>query len=125
MDSRFLFIRLADDVTVGRHWNANDETAGRAKEGGRTWHGFIPKKDNPMDIALSWRTDEKSPPRPVGSYRLDLTELLKAEYIRADSSDGTDGFRVMFVHAKNDCIYLQKDPDSPRLIVGCLNERED
>ena len=43
-----------------------------------------------------------------------------ADYMRIDKSDGRDGFRVMFVHAKNGCIYLQKDPDSPRLIVGAL-----
>jgi len=51
---------------------------------------------------------------------LDLEELLMADYMRIDKSDGRDGFRVMFVHAKNGCIYLQKDPDSPRLIVGAL-----
>ncbi|MGD0200463.1 MAG: hypothetical protein ABSD27_06905 [Bryobacteraceae bacterium] len=71
-----------------------------------------------MDIALSWRTEKKAPQRYIGTYRLDLTELLKAEYIRAEHGKDGVGFRVMFVHAKNDCIYLQKDSDSRGLIVG-------
>jgi hypothetical protein len=111
MDSRFLLIRLAAGV-VARPWNGNDE------KGRREHHGFIPKKDNPKDIALYWRTEEKAPRRYIGTYRLDLTELLNAGYIRTDSYRGRNGFRVKFVHAQNDCIYLQKDSDSTRLIVG-------
>jgi hypothetical protein len=120
MDSRFLFIRLADGAVADRHWNASDETGGPTKTGGRTWHEFIPRKESPVDIALTWRTEKNAPPRSIGIYRLNLEELLEADYIRTDKSDGRDGFRVMFVHAKNDCVYLQKDPDSPRLIVGAL-----
>ena len=119
MDNPFLFIRLADSVNVSRRWNANDETAGHAKGGGRTWHGFVPKED-PMDITLSWRTDKNASPCRIGKYRLDLTELLKAEYIRTEHHAGKDGFRVMFVRAKNGCIYIQKDPDCPRLIIGAF-----
>ena len=112
MDSRFLFIRLAEGVGARHDWSGNDE------KGARTHHGFIPKEDNPTDIALHWRVDEKGPLRYIGTYRLDLTELLGAEYIRSDSYHGKDGFRVKFVHAENHCIYLQKESHSPRLIVG-------
>lgn len=73
-----------------------------------------------MDVALTWRTEKNAPPSSIGVYRLDLEELLKAGYIRADKSDGRDGFRIMFVYARNGCIYLQRDPDSPRLVVGAL-----
>jgi hypothetical protein len=120
MDARFLFIRLAEGAAADRHWNATDETGGPTKEGGRTWHEFIPRKESPMDVALTWRTEKNAPPSSIGVYRLDLEELLKAGYIRADKSDGRDGFRIMFVYARNGCIYLQRDPDSPRLVVGAL-----
>ncbi|MGD1074143.1 MAG: hypothetical protein ABSB15_28895 [Bryobacteraceae bacterium] len=73
-----------------------------------------------MDIALTWRAEKSAAPRSIGIYRLNLEELLKADYIRADTSDGRDGFRIMFVYARNGCIYLQRDPDSPRLVVGAL-----
>lgn len=119
MDSRFLFIRLPDDAVVHRGWNGNDETGERRKGMGIAWHGFIPAKDNPVDIALSWRTKKTAPQRHVGTYRLHLTELLKAGYINTENGKDGVGFRVMFVHAENDCIYLQRDAHS-RLIVGIL-----
>ena|SRR5579862_1712435 len=104
---RFLFMRLASDAEAPR-WNANDEIASR------TWHNRIPRKDSPKDIALYWRTEEKAEPRYIGTYRLDLDELHKAGFV------GTSGneFRLKFIHAENDCIYLQKDRRSKRLVVG-------
>lgn len=81
MDSRFLFIRLADSAVADRHWNASDETGGSTKEGRRTWREFIPRKENPVDIALTWGTEKNAPPRSIGTYRLNLEELLKADYI--------------------------------------------
>ena len=113
MGSEFLFSRLVDTFEA-REWNGNDE------RGARTHHGFVPDKDDPKDIALYWRSDEKAPRRFVGIYRLNLTALLNDGYIRNDTYDGKNGFRVKFVHADNDCIYLQKDSNSPRLIVGAL-----
>jgi hypothetical protein len=109
MHSRFLFIRLADEVEAP-HWNGNDEKAGR------TWHNHIPKKDTSKDIALYWRTGEKAEPRYIGNYRLDLEELCKAGFIGTTASGNE--FRLRFIHADNDCIYIQKDRRSKRLIVG-------
>lgn len=112
-DPKFLFIRLADGVEA-RDWNGDDE------KGAHTHHGFVPEKDNLKDIALYWKTNEKAQRQHVGTYRLNLIELRNAGYIRDDAYDGTDGFRVKFVHAKNNCVYLQKDANSPRLAVGVL-----
>jgi hypothetical protein len=111
MDFHFLFIRLADG-TEARPCNGDDE------KGARTHHGFIPAQDNLKDIALYWRTVENAPRRYIGTYRLDLTVLLNAGYVRTASYHGKNGFRLKFVHADNDCIYIQKDSDSPRLVVG-------
>ncbi len=112
--SQFLFIRLVNDIEGGRSWNGNDEKAGR------TWHGFIPEGENPTDIKLQWQTNTAAPLRYIGTYRLNLTELLKAGYIKTKSKGGKEGFEVECIHAHNDCIYIQtnKNSCSPRLAVG-------
>ncbi len=112
MDSKFLFVRLKDGTAGPTGWNGND------KKGGRTHHDFIPEQKTFKDIALHWRVDEHSPLRYIGTYRLDLLELLNAGYIRKDVKNGKNGVRLKFVHAENDCIYIQEDSGSPRLIVG-------
>ena len=111
MNARYLFIRLADGA-VGHRWNGNDE------KGARTHHGFISEQDNSTDIVLHWKSCENATSRYIGAFRLDLTELLNAGFIRTDKYRGAQGFRVKFVHASNGSIYLQRDSDSPRLSVG-------
>lgn len=114
----FLFIRLPNGTSHGRSWNGDDEKAGR------TWHGFIPEEEDPTHITLHWQTSKSAPLHYIGTYRLNLTELAKAGYIRRNSrpaSNGrTNGFEVQFVHSGNDCIYIQKSkaPRAPRLVVG-------
>jgi len=113
MDSQILFSRLVNG-TEGHPWNGNDE------KGRHTHHGFIRAEDNPTTITLHWRANDAAPHRYIGTYRLNLTELLSAGYVRNDKYGNKDGFRVKFVHAENGCIYIQKDSDSPRLVVGVL-----
>jgi len=114
MDLQFLFIRLADG-TEARAWNGDDE------KGARTHHGFIPAEDNLKDIALYWGTGEGALRHYVGTYRFDLVALLNAGYVRTDRYHGKHGFRLKFVHANNDVIYIQTDSNSPRLVVGVFD----
>jgi hypothetical protein len=118
MESGFLFTRLADGFS-SRYWNGSDA------KGKRTHHGFIPVDDSLIELTLGWQTDESSQSRHVGTYRLNLTELVNAGYIRTDTYHGKEGFRLKFIHAENGCIYIQKDSKSPGLIVGHLNNQLD
>lgn len=113
MKPTYFFIRLTDSV-VDRCWNGDDE------KGACTHHGFISKQDSPVDIALRWRISVETPQSYIGTFRLNLVELLNAGYIRTDSYRERDGFRVKFVHGKNGRVYLQKNSKSPRLFVGAF-----
>ena len=85
MDPSDLFVRLLDGTACPTGWNGDD------KKGNRTHHGFISGQETIKDIVLHWRTDEHSPLRYIGTYRLNLAELLKAGFIRTDKKMGREG----------------------------------
>ena len=95
MDFHFLSVRLSDGIAA-RPWNGDDE------KGARTMDSYRPK------------IISKTSPFTGGPARAHRNGISG----RTDSYHGKNGFRLKFVHANNDCIYIQKDSDSPRLVVG-------
>jgi hypothetical protein len=72
-------VKRVDNIPPGAYvaaWNLNQRT--------RTdHHGAVPRSRTPLYLNLGVRKDA-GPPDPVGMYRLDLTALLRAGFIRTD-----------------------------------------
>lgn len=109
--ARFLFTRLVPDEPTGHPWIGNDESR-------REHKGFIKQSDSPAGVNLSWKSAPDAEPRHIGSFLLDMGELLKGRYIKTFHYHGQDGFLLRFVHSLDDCIYIQRDRRSPRLLMG-------
>ncbi len=105
--------RLITEAELGptfRMWTGNDEA------GHRSHHAVIPP-DASCHIALSWRESQRSAPRFVGNFRLDLGGLLEHGYIRWENRP-ENMVRLRFFHPEDDGIYIQANLSGPRLPVG-------
>ena len=71
-----------------------------------------------MYLRLLWKRNTAATPRLLGLFKLGLTGLLAAGFIRRD---GPGHVRVRFVHAEDGNIYLQVKRDTPRLRVASTN----
>jgi len=102
--------RMSDHARADadRTWTGNDDSA-------RNHHGVIPLAASPVILSLSWKASAGSPPRPVGTFRLDLHRLLADGLIRLEAPDSV---RVRFVHEPEGSIYLQVNQQGPRVFVG-------
>jgi hypothetical protein len=106
------FVALSEnDLRVDhRRWNGNDE------KGRQTHHGVIRLNESPVDLRLSW-TGLSVPSQIVGSYRLDLHNLLRNGFIRPDREPGK--VRRKFVRDGNS-VYIRVRQSAPSLCVGTL-----
>ena len=77
----------------------------------------LPKE--PLYLELHWRLTANDPVRFVGVFRLDLTGLLRDDYIRPDPK-GSNGskVRLRIVRASDGSFYVQTDGRGPRLLLA-------
>ncbi len=81
------------------------------------YHRAVALKDTPYFVELAWRAARNAPVHTLGTFRLDLPALLKAGYIRSESSRVADEVRVRFFRAGDGWIYLQSTLNAPALRV--------
>ena len=81
-------------------------------------HGRVNLSECPLYLELNWRRSADDPVRPVGVFRLDLVELLRARYIRSEPADsrGSD-VRLRIVRYADDSFYVQVNRHGPGLLL--------
>jgi hypothetical protein len=109
-ESLFTLLKSPAELAPGhRHWNGNDRSL-------RNHNGAVPLAQDPLDIVLHWKASPSAPLRPVGCFRLKLSALLAAGYIRHDRK--AKQVRLRFFHDRDDGIYIEARPGGPRLLIG-------
>src|SRR5437868_9241889 len=107
-----LFTRFASQANLSpsaRRWNGNDETD-------RNHHGLVPIADNPLEISLCWKTSSNATPKPIGFYRLYLSNLQAAGFVGPTKNGHV---RLRFFHDMDDCIYIELlSKPRKRLLIG-------
>ncbi len=96
-------------VTPTRTWTGNDVTA-------RNHHGPVNLDESPLTIGLKWRKSPKHAAISVGVFKLDLSGLLKAGYVREEKTRGM--VRLRFWHGPDNLIYIQVNSESRKLPVA-------
>ena len=95
-----------------RSWIGNDASQ-------RNHHSAVSLETDPFDLILHWKASAVATPQLVGYFRLHLTALLAAGYIRMERSGRV---RVRFYHDRNGEIVLEPKAGGPRLLVGKYKE---
>ena len=111
-EAHFLFTRMASHTELSpkhRCWNGNDRTQ-------RNHNGAVPLDENPFDIQLCWKASPRAPVHEVGCFRLNLSALLAAGYIRPDRK--VNHVRLRFFHHHDNGIYIEARPGGPCLLIG-------
>lgn len=111
-EATYFFTRLqsATELARGhRRWNGNDATH-------RHHHAPVSLADDPLDLALNWKTSAGAEPKFVGNFRLQLKDLLAAGYIRQDTQPGHVRLRIF--HDHDGSFYIETRPGSPRLLLS-------
>jgi hypothetical protein len=109
-ESFFTLLKSPAELAPGhRRWNGNDRSL-------RNHNAAVPLAQDPLDIVLHWKASPSAPLRAVGCFRLKLSALLAAGYIRHDRK--AKQARLRFFHDHDDGIYVEARPGGPRLLIG-------
>ena len=112
-ESFFTLLKSTANLAPGyRRWNGNDQTQ-------RNHHGVVSLSDDPLDLALNWKSSPKAPPQFVGNFRLRLKALLAAGYVRRDTQVGHVRLRIF--HDPDGSFYIETRTGGPRLLIGKFN----
>lgn len=86
-------------------------------------HGVVRLSESPFYLELSWRRTAIDPAQRVGTFRLNLPDLLRGGYIRPDPADslGTD-VRLRIVRSDDGSFYVQANHDGPRVLLAVAGE---
>jgi hypothetical protein len=95
-----------------RNWTLRNDNHGHH-------HGVVSLSESPLYLHLSWRRTAANAPHRVGTFRLNLSQLLQGGYVRADPADssGTD-VRLRIVRADDGRFYVQANDDGPRRLLA-------
>ena len=110
--SQDLITIVARDPEECLDWCGN-ENAGHGNH-----NGIFPLTPNEVTIQLHWKADAAGREVYIGTYRMNLKNLLDHGYIRHDPKPNT--VRVKFIHIDG-TIRLAKGKRSPGLVVGAWN----
>lgn len=82
-------------------------------------HGRIRLDESPISLNLWFKENGLSDATEVGSFALDLHELLEGGYIRYDPVDSKGpNVRVRVVHGSNERFYVQVRNGTPRFLLN-------
>ena len=114
---RHLAVRL-DDMPEGvpcRRWVLRDDNQ-------RHLHDIVRLAESPLHIELLWKASPRAREQLVGVYRLDLAELTREGYVRAERADpASDDVRLRFVRGDRGVVVIQADDDGPALPIGTVD----
>lgn len=108
------FCTAVDSTPSGAHirrWTLRDDNHGHH-------HGVVSLSKSPLYLDPSWRRTASDPLKKVGTFRLDLAELLPDGYIRYDPL-GSSGphVRLRIVRADGH-FYVQVNDLGPRVLLA-------
>lgn len=111
VDKAVALVEVLDpgSATPTRTWTGNDVTA-------RNHHGPVNIDESPLTIGLKWRKSPQHAAISIGVFKLDLSGLLKAGYVRKEKTPGM--VRLRFWHGPDNLIYIQVNSESRKLPVG-------
>ena len=108
------YCQFVEDAPWGasvRRWTLRDDNHCH-------YHGVVSVVDSPLYLELSWRRTASSPVHRVGTFRLDLYNLLDDGYVRPEPADSSGPeIRLRIVHANDGQFYIQVNQDGPRLLM--------
>ena len=95
-----------------RRWTLRDDN-------GSHHHGVVRLSESPLYLELSWRRNTTDPVQRVGTFRLNLANLLGGGYIRRDpaASSETD-VRLRIVREDDGSFYVWANQRGPRIVLA-------
>jgi len=103
-------VEQASFLQKHRHWTGNDEID-------HHYHIAVPLTQDPLYLNLFWKRGRDESAAFVGTFRLNIGELLSEGYIR---QDGKDKVRLRICHCRDDLLYIQTKSGKPALAIGTL-----
>lgn len=107
-----------DDIPPGarvRRWVIRDDNQ-------RHYHGLVPLDEDPLFLDLQWKGDARGREQRVGLFRLHLSELLKAGYVRREGDDRQAAeIRLRFYRGDRGVVSVQIREGEPALPVGMVD----
>ena len=93
-----------------RNWNGRDDNH---------WHhhGIISLNEDPLYLKLSWRRRIADKSVYIGTYKLNLYNLLQEGYVRREGNSDHK-LRLRFYHGTDGLISIQKNFDNISLTIG-------
>lgn len=92
---------------VKHEWTGNDDDAGHH-------HGVIDLNEVPCYLALYWNSKRAGRTVHVGTYKLNLRQLIKAGFARAEGKKA----RLRFVRKEDGIVMIQLNDSAPDIPVG-------
>lgn len=108
--------RVADSAAPERRvWVIRDDNQ-------QHYHGRVPLQEDPLLLELRWKPDTRSREQVVGIYRLHLSRLLEANFVRRESdSPGETDVRLRFHRGDRGVIFIQSSAKQPALPIGVVD----
>ena len=88
----------------------------------RHYHGRLELRDDPILLELRWKPNARGREQLVGLYRLHLSALLSAGYVRRERDDPSSSeVRLRFYRSERGVVVIQTNLDGPALPIGTVD----
>ena len=86
------------------------------------FHGRVSLDDDPLLLELCWKADSRGREQVVGLYRLHLSALLAAGYVRREGDSPTEtAVRLRFHRGDRGVVYIEVRANEPALAIGVVD----